>query len=397
MSVAYYRKVLSGPNRIYWYCLVGLFFWGTVRALGVDASVPPIRYGPFAVVMLLEGINLGGRILGQRWRARVGETPLSRQLSWVFVAADFLLIVAGVRLTGGLHSPIWVVTFVVVSGETVLEGMREAIITRTSACIALFLGTVPLPPARLDLPAYALEMYVRMGFLLAVSSVIRRLRVGSDDAKAEVANLRGDLALAQERARLSREIHDGVGNSLAAAVLRLEMTARVREKSQGAPDETIDVLKEEAGALRDVMTGVRDWTFHNRPWGTEGIPASDALQTEADRLARRTGLSVTVEGAKLLDALPEAARIAALRIVQESLTNVAKHAGATDARVRLATDGGSLHVTVSDDGAGFDTAGAGAGVGLSSMRERAVGIGGTLSVESAPDSGTTVTLSLPPR
>jgi signal transduction histidine kinase len=396
VSVEYYRKVLSGPNRVYWYCLVGLFLWGTTRALGVDADGPKVRYGPFALVMLLEALNFGGRIFAQRTTTKSGEVRIYRKLSWIFVAADFLLIVAGVRLTGGLHSPIWVVTFVVVSGETVLEGMREAVITRLSACVALFLGTVPLPPETLDLTAYALEMYVRMGFLLAVSSVIRRLRVGSDDAKAEVANLRGDLALAQERARLSREIHDGVGNSLAGAVLRLEMSARVREKTLGEPDETVDVLKEEAGALREVMTGVRDWTFHNRPWSTEGVPASVALQTEADRLARRTGLSVSVEGAGLLDALPEPARIAALRIVQESLTNVAKHAGARSATIQLARDGGTLTLTVADDGAGFDAGIAGAGVGLDSMRERAVGIGGTLAVESAP-GGTTVILTIPLR
>ena len=114
--------------------------------LGVDANGPPIQYESFAVVMLLEALNFGARIFSQRATTKNGEAELYRKLSWVFVAADFLLIVAGVRLTGGLHSPIWVVTFVVVSGETVLEGMREAVITRLSACVALFLGTVPLPP-----------------------------------------------------------------------------------------------------------------------------------------------------------------------------------------------------------------------------------------------------------
>ena len=391
-----YRRVLAGPNRIYWYCVAGLLVWALARAVGVDPDGPPIRLGPFLMVMGIEALNLAGRNFLQRRRAR-GEDRFYRRSGWLFVAVDFLLIVAGIRLTGALESPLWVVAFVVVSGETVLEGMRVAVITRVSACVALFFGTVPLPPQKVDFPAYALEMFVRMGLVLAVSSVVRRLREGSDGAQAELANLRGDLALVQERSRLSRDIHDGVGNSLAGAVLRLEMAARVREKTLGTSDETVEMLKEEAGALREAMGAVRDWTFHNRPWSTDGVLASVALQSEADRVARRTGLSVTVEDAALLDGLSEPARLAALRIVQESLTNAAKHAGASSVFVRLTKSHGRVTVEVRDDGAGFDPGASGSGIGLASMRERAAGQSGGLAVRSEPGAGTTVTLTLPAR
>lgn len=390
-----YRRVISGPNRVYWYCLVGLMGWGVARSLGVDPTGPPIRLGPFLLVMALEGINLFARFTIQRQRVRTGEKPLYRLLGWLFVAADFLLIVAGVRLSGGLASPIWVVTFVVVSGETVLEGLKEAVLTRLSACVALFLGTVPLPPEKVDVSAYSLEMFVRMGLLLAVSSVIRRLREGNDGARSEVANLRAELGLAQERARLSREIHDGVGNSLAAGVLRLEMAARIRLKSHGEGDETAAVLKEEAGTLREAMQGVRDWTFHTRPWAVGDDAASKTLLAEAERLTRRTGLSVQVEGAPLLDTLPQAGQLAALRIVQESLTNAAKHAaGATQVTVSLTREPRRLLLSICDNGPGFDLEAAGAGVGLASMRERAAGLGGSLTVETCPD-GTSINLALP--
>jgi signal transduction histidine kinase len=395
MNVPDYRRVISGPNRVYWYCLLGLMGWAVARYLGVDPQGPPVRLGPFLLVMALEGMNLFARFMIQRQRVRTGEKPLYRLLGWLFVAADFLLIVAGVRLTGGLESPIWVVTFVVVSGETVLEGMREAILTRLSACIALFLGTVPLPPHVFDVSSYALEMFVRMGLLLAVSSVIRRLREGNDSARTELANLRGELALAQERGRLSREVHDGVGNSLAAGVLRLEAAARVRLKSHGEGDETAAVLKEEAAALREAMQGVRDWTFHTRPWAVGDGAASRTLLAEAERLTRRTGLRILVEGAPLLDTLPEAGQMAALRIVQESLTNAAKHAaGANQVRVTLAREGRQFLLTIADDGAGFDPSGEGVGVGLASMRERATGLKGNLTIDSSP-TGTCITLSLP--
>jgi signal transduction histidine kinase len=395
MSLPDYRRVIAGPNRVYWYCLLGLMGWAVMRHLGVDAQKPPIQVRAFLLVMVLEGMNLFARFTLQRQRVRTGEKPLYRLLGWLFVVADFLLIVAGVRLTGGLDSPIWVVTFVVVSGETVLEGLREAVLTRLSACIALFLGTVPLPPQRFDAGAYALEMFVRMGLLLAVSSVIRRLREGNDSARTEVATLRGELALAQERTRLSREVHDGVGNSLAAGVLRLEAAARMRVKTHGEDDETAAVLKEEASALREAMQGVRDWTFHTRPWNVGDDAASQTLLAEADRLTRRTGLSVAVKGAPLLDALPPAGQMAALRIVQERLTNAAKHAaGATQVLVTLVQEPRQLRLNIADDGPGFDTEAVGTGIGLASMRERATGLGGTLSVESA-STGTTIRLTLP--
>jgi signal transduction histidine kinase len=239
-------------------------------------------------------------------------------------------------------------------------------------------------------------MFVRMGLLLAVSSVIRRLRLGNDDARSELAQVRGELALAQERGQLSREVHDGVGNSLAAAVLRLEAAARVRVKSHGESDETAALLKEEAAALREAMQGVRDWTFYTRPWAIGGDEAaSKTLLSEAERLTRRTGLPVRVDGAPLLDGLGEAQQFTALRVAQESLTNAAKHAtGASQVQVGLERLGRELLLTVRDDGAGFDTDEGGAGVGLSSMRERAAGMGGTLAVTSGP-GGTCVTLRLP--
>jgi signal transduction histidine kinase len=385
-----------GPNRIYWYCLIGLTAWAVLH----QRDVPGVPLGPFLAVLALAALNLLLRIgtSGRRER-RPDRIAVPLRLSWVFVACNLLLVAAGLRLTGGLQSPIWSVMFVVVAGETVLESKREATITRLGVCLAMVLGTAPWPLSRADWPAYTLEMFVRLGFLLAVSSVTRRLRERSDATKAELSSLRAELALAEERARLSREVHDGVGNSLAASVLRLELAARLREKAVPG-DETVAMLKEEAQALREAMTTVRDWTFLHRPWpapeGPDGT-AGAVLTREVERLSQRTGLPMTVVGAELLDRQPlsDAARLTVLRIAQESLTNAAKHArSATGAQVCLRDDGG-LVLEVSDDGAGFDAGQGGTGVGLSSMRERAAGLRGTLQVASQPGHGTRITLRLP--
>ena len=122
------------------------------------------------------------------------------------------------------------------------------------------------------------------------------------------------------------------------------------------------------------------------------------LSSEADRLSRRTGLPIAVEGEEALDTLPAPTRLAVLRIIQEALTNAAKYAsGATGASVRLQDDptSGELVLTITDDGCGFDPTAAGTGIGLSSMRERAQAMGGSLSVESAPGRGATIHARLP--
>jgi signal transduction histidine kinase len=245
--------------------------------------------------------------------------------------------------------------------------------------------------------------------------VVRRLRENSAATDRENAVLRAEVSLADERSKLSREVHDGVGNSLAASVLRLEVAARTLEKqaSSGAAncDENVALLRDEAKSLREAMTAIRDWTFFTRPWpaseiptdstgatGAPVVPASQVLAAEVDRLSRRTGLPITITGAGEMDTLPAPQRLAALRITQEALTNTAKYAKeATGATVNLQRDEASQSVllTITDDGCGFDSGKAGAGLGLSSMRERAESLGGKLSIESAAGAGTRVRAALP--
>lgn len=392
-----FANAAGTPDRIYWACVAGLLAWALLRWLGVDRDAAPILFGPFLGVMALAAANLAVRSFVSRRRDRhESAARFYRRIGWVFVSIDFISIALGLRFTGGLHSAIWVISFVVIAGETVLESRREATITRAAACGAILLGTLPTDYTRFDAGAYTLEMFVRMGLLIAVSSVMRRLRERSEQVMAEVASLRSELALADQRAGLAREIHDGVGNSLAAAVLRLEMSARVRHKEAPSDESTVAMLKDEAQNLRQAMAAVRDWTFFTRPWPTDtGQPPSSVLIAEVERLSRRTGLPIRIEGADALDGVPERARLALLRIAQEALTNAAKHAaGATEAIVRLSREGSTLTMAIEDDGAGFDTNQMASGIGMSSMRERALGIGAQLSVDSAAGTGSRVTVRI---
>ena len=159
-------------------------------------------------------------------------------------------------------------------------------------------------------------------------------------------------------------MHDGVGNTLAAAVLHLEVAAREQERSQSSLP-TPALLREEAQTLRQAMNAVRDWTYWTRPWtvSTElnGLTKGAArLTEEIARFSRRTGLSIHLHGEELLDnprltkSDAAALRLTIFRIAQEALTNVAKHAaGATSATVSLRVEASCAVLRVSDDGPGF--------------------------------------------
>ena len=385
-------------NRVYWLIVIYAGVWIALRSHGVfGPPLPPLSQAAVIAVFLLAVANLALRTRFAVRRGGYGRGHPGRA-DWIFTAFDLTIIATGLRLTGGIDSGLWPVLILLVVAETILEPSREAWLVRLGASVALLAAVVPVP---LTGGPWILETVTRLVFLAAVSSVTRRLRENSEREKSEIAALRAELSLTDERSRLSRDVHDGVGNSLAAAVLRLEVAARLLEKNADTDLAPPALLRDEAQALRQSMNAVRDWTFHTRPWplaAPDGLLPSAQFTNEVERLARRTGLALTVQGADEIDRLPAetTTRLTVLRIAQEALTNVAKHAtGATGATVTLARDGIWLVVTIQDDGGGFDAAGGAPGIGLGSMRERAEGAGGTLLVDATSGAGVTVTARLP--
>jgi len=391
-----------------------------------EPGTPPLHEYAYFVVLLCAATNLGLRSW-TKVRALHGQLPrpIYARFGWLFVTVDLVLIALGLRFTGAAHSPLWIVVFVVIVAETLFASKDETALIRGGAGFALVAGTIPLPLSGVT-SGYILDMGTRLAFLIAVSSVTRHLRESAAATDRENAALRAEIALADERAKLSREIHDGVGNSLAAAVLRLEVAARTLEKSQqrkssdtlSTADSTAPLLREEASALREAMTAVRDWTFFNRPWQAPGLPEGDAtaataqtapnasvptsqiLAAETDRLSRRTGLPIRLEGADALDTMPAPVRLAVMRIMQEALTNAAKYArDATQAVVHIhpTPTSDAIVLSVSDDGCGFNMLNGGTGIGFTSMRERAEIMGGSLHIESAVGTGTKIQAVIPHR
>src|SRR5215207_968249 len=195
----------------------------------------------------------------------------------------------------------------------------------------------------------------------------------------------------EERRRLRRDLHDGLGAQLAGLNVQAGTLRRLIPRDPDAADDLVVELREE---LRSAITDIRRLVYDLRPPALDDLGLAEALR----RLAERYGsedeqLSVLVEVPEDLPNLPAAVEVAVYRIVQEALTNVARHAQAKSCVVRLAINE-EVGLEIFDDGVGIP-AERSAGVGLSSMRERASELGGSCIVERAPKGGTRVLVRLP--
>ena len=215
-----------------------------------------------------------------------------------------------------------------------------------------------------------------------------------EDANAELRLLRDaevNRALLEERARLAREMHDGLAQDLWYARLK---QGRLAQLVQG---------EEEKALARDVMdaidSGISDarQTVMAMRAGSTDAPLLEIVERYVEDFGDRFALDVRYESTGEPPELPARVQAEVLRIVQEALNNVRKHADATVVRVTAATEDGSLRISVNDNGRGFAPEQPTGGFGLLSMRERAELIGAALRVESAARDGTRVSLDLPLR
>jgi PAS domain S-box-containing protein len=195
-----------------------------------------------------------------------------------------------------------------------------------------------------------------------------------------------------ERRHIARELHDEVGQALTGLKLLLEVTLRL-------PAETIPPRLDEALQLVDeLMNQVHDLSLDLRPGILDDLGLLPALLWLIERYTARTGVHVFFEQQHLKQRFPPEVETTAYRIVQEALTNIARHAGVDEAAVRLRADPSTLYLLVQDAGPGFDLPAVlarGQTVGLVNMQERAALLGGWLKIDSASGSGTQVSAVLP--
>ena len=199
----------------------------------------------------------------------------------------------------------------------------------------------------------------------------------------------------EEKARIARELHDELGQLLTALKMDLSW---MRERLDGKPD--VAQKAAEMGALLDqTVTATRRISADLRPLMLDDLGLADAAQWLVDDFAKRSGIEATVDmpESEVFDRLAKPVQTAIYRAVQESLTNIARHAGAKRAWVVFSHDDGALRVEVEDDGRGIaleDLAKV-RSLGLKGMRERIAYLGGSLDIGRAPRGGTRLRVKVP--
>ena len=248
------------------------------------------------------------------------------------------------------------------------------------------------PVGRLLLPAQGGGARLRPSDERLLADVVRQAAAAARTARLadELQRSREQLvtAVADERRRLRRDLHDGLGPTLAAVASRIDTARITARRDPGATDETLAAARADVSGM---LTEVRRLVHGLRPPALDEVGLVGAVRRQV--AAAAPGLEVTVDTTGELTGLPAAVEVAAYRIVGEALTNVSRHARAGHARVRLVRDDRELVVEVADDGTGI-AEGTPAGVGLVSLRERAEELGGRCEVvDAAP--GTLVRARLP--
>ena len=249
------------------------------------------------------------------------------------------------------------------------------------------LGTIPL----FVFVVLYVEMYSRQ---INTNERARRLLGEIETANRQLAAYAAqveDLTIAAERQRMARELHDTLSQGLAGLILQLE--AVDAHLQGGRPEKARQIVQHSMESARATLDGARRAIDDLRDGGP--VDLEEALRSQVSHFIESSGISCSLEldlPAGMLDGQCDLI----VRTVAEALSNIARHASATQAYVRLEAQAGSLALVIGDNGKGFDPAAVPVGhYGLVGMRERARLAGGSLDIESNPGRGTTLTVHIP--
>ncbi len=249
-----------------------------------------------------------------------------------------------------------------------------------------------------------LVITVLLGLGIAAVTVVRmtklerhseQQRLRTEEAEKELRRLSRQLVQAQEEERksLSRELHDEVGQMLTALRMELRSLQDLRTAPEAHFNDHLEAAKRMAEqslrALRDLAMGLR-------PSMLDDLGLGSAVQWQARQFSKHTGIPVNVQITAIPPLLPEPHRTCIYRVVQEALTNCARHAKAKSIDVAIAGQADGISVSIRDDGIGFDPSNVrGRGLGLIGMQERVMDLGGDLTLVSQVRKGTVLSAKIP--
>jgi signal transduction histidine kinase len=380
--------------------LISVLFWADlVTVVAVHAAYPTANVlGNAAVAALLVLTVLAWTLL--RWRRGAGRPVAS---------AAFVVVTCAVFVADGTGTSIFLL-LIALAHVSLVFGVRASVLATAAQALPLLAAELLLlrkPASEAFFQVLGLVLFA--AFIVALTTAVTQARQARDRADRlndelaaahkELATAHEELrryaarvhelAVAEERTRMSRELHDSVGHHLTVIKVNLENAERYRERDPDAAWQDVRQAKTlTADALAEVRRGVRAM----RPPQLDGRTGGAALR-ELARSFQGTGLDVAVAVEGDERALGAAREIVLLRVVQESLTNALRHSGGTNVSVRLAFDPAAVRLCVADDGRGAGTAAH--GFGLTSLAERVRDVGGLLRAGDGDLGGFTVRVELP--
>jgi two-component system, NarL family, sensor histidine kinase DegS len=313
---------------------------------------------------------------------------IGRPLTFFTLTVDLFALTTMVMSSGGLKSP-----------------MMAAQVMFTIFFALLFPRPLTIVPPLLMLPVVARLDYIAEGrtlfasdvFLLVWYAALNFIAVyvlvylNTRDQRhltqlRELTHMREEAIITEERLRLAREIHDGLGGTLSTLIIQSEYIYRMANE-EPLRQEIADLKSQAEEAIEELRRSLtmmrRDFDLHK------------ALEDYCTRFTERSKVPAVMKVQGRRRRLPSEMQLAVFRILQECLTNIQKHAKAQKVEVTLKYDGDLVSITISDDGVGFDRQKAKPGhYGLTNILERARKFRGTVDVQSAPGAGTTVHASL---
>lgn len=377
-----HEKFVTRARTLFYARVAFLFIGLGLFAVPAWSQAFGIRGHAFIVYFTMLGYSIANLLV-------IEHRPVGRYATFLTLCFDLLVVVYLIEASGGLRSPLFATqlmytTIFVILFPKPLAILPPLLTLPVVAKIDTLLGTRELGVIDLLL----LIWYSALNIIIVY--VIVYLNEREEAAHRDVVSLERDLqslAVVEERSRLSREIHDGLGASLSSLILQAEylqtlardevLLREIRELKTCA-EESIDELRR---SLRMMRTDF------------ELVPAvEDYCRTFSDR----SKIPLIFEREGMPRPLSSDAHLTIFRVLQEALSNASKHGQAKSLAVRLRFVAQRMELSVNDDGLGFDTRSTPQGhYGLTNMRERAAKVGGEVLIESAPGHGAKVTLLIP--
>jgi signal transduction histidine kinase len=339
----------------------------------------PSAYGWYMVIILYS--VLAFLLVERGW--------FGKAFTFVSMCFDLLVLVYMVAASGGLQSPVLPTQAVYTIFFALLFPNPLSILPPLLTLPVVAKIDTELPGRVLELEdVFMLVWYSTINFIVVY--VIVYLNEREESQHNEIVSLQknlGRMAVTEERNRISREIHDGLGASLSTLIIQTEYLYNMTDDNQ---------LKKEIQEVKEVAEESIDDLRRSISMMREDFELVPTVEDYCANFGQRSDIEVDFEVRGRLPRFDGRLQMAIFRVLQEALSNVRKHARAGKVEVGLVYMSDRLVLTVKDDGVGFEYGGAPAGhYGLSNMRERARRLGGDVHIETHPGAGCRIEFNIP--